>query len=39
VLGRLGRTALASDADVLVDETMSEGPSTVRPSARLAEVV
>ena len=39
VLGRLGRTALASDADVLVDEAMTEGPSTVRPSARLAEVV
>lgn len=39
VLGRLGRTALASDADVLVDKAMTEGPSTVRPSARLAEVV
>lgn len=35
VLGRLGRTALASEDDVPVDRAMREGPSTVRPSARL----
>jgi len=32
VLGRLGRKALASDADVSAEEAMSPGPSTVRPS-------
>ena len=39
VLGRLGRKALRSTDDVLVDAVMSEGPSTVRPSARLADLV
>jgi Mg/Co/Ni transporter MgtE len=38
VLGRLGRRALASDEDVSVDEVMTEGPSTVRPSARLCDL-
>jgi Mg/Co/Ni transporter MgtE len=32
VLGRLGRKALASDSDESVEEAMSAGPSTVRPS-------
>jgi Mg/Co/Ni transporter MgtE len=32
VLGRLGRRALASDDDSTVENAMSEGPSTVRPS-------
>src|SRR5437899_217736 len=31
VLGRLGRRALAREDDVSVEETMSAGPSTVRP--------
>ncbi len=33
LLGRLGRKALRSADDVLVEAVMSEGPSTVRPSA------
>jgi Mg/Co/Ni transporter MgtE len=32
VLGRLGRKALASDSDESVEEAMTPGPSTVRPS-------
>jgi CBS domain-containing protein len=32
VLGRLGRNAVASDSDGSVEEAMSPGPSTVRPS-------
>jgi CBS domain-containing protein len=32
VLGRLGRRALASGDDKTVEEAMTEGPSTVRPS-------
>jgi Mg/Co/Ni transporter MgtE len=32
VLGRLGRRALASDDEATVEEAMTEGPSTVRPS-------
>ena len=32
VLGRLGRTALASDADISAEEAMTSGPATVRPS-------
>lgn len=35
VLGRLGRTALAGDDDVSVEEAMTPGPSTVRPSLEL----
>src|ERR671936_379067 len=31
-LGRLGRKAVASDNDESVEEAMSPGPSTVRPS-------
>jgi Mg/Co/Ni transporter MgtE len=32
VLGRLGRRAVGSDSDESVEEAMSPGPSTVRPS-------
>jgi CBS domain-containing protein len=32
LLGRLGRRPLRSDGDASVEEAMSEGPSTVRPS-------
>ena len=32
VLGRLGRKALASDSEESVEEAMSPGPTTVRPS-------
>lgn len=35
VLGRLGRSALAREDDVVIDDAMTEGPSTIRPSARL----
>ncbi len=35
VLGRLGRKAIASDEDQSVEEAMTEGPSTVRPSIGL----
>jgi CBS domain-containing protein len=35
LLGRLGRSALASDEDVSAEEAMTDGPSTIRPSARL----
>ena len=39
VLGRLGRKALASEEDVTVEAAMTAGPSTVRPSITLAEIV
>ena len=32
VLGRLGRSALRADDQVSVEDAMTEGPSTVRPS-------
>ena len=32
VLGRLGRKALAADTDESIEEAMTPGPSTVRPS-------
>jgi CBS domain-containing protein len=32
VLGRLGRKAIASDSELSVEEAMTPGPSTVRPS-------
>lgn len=35
VLGRLGRSALRSDEDVSAQEAMTNGPGTIRPSARL----
>ena len=39
VLGRLGRRAIRDRTDVTAAEAMTLGPSTVRPSARLHEVV
>ncbi|SRR6266540_1527583 len=39
VLGRLGRTTLAREDDVSVEEAMSAGPSTVRPSVTLDQAV
>src|ERR671936_1731977 len=39
VLGRLGRAALAADDDVSVEEAMTLGPSTVRPSLELDRAV
>jgi len=35
LLGRLGRAALAGDDDISAEEAMTDGPSTIRPSARL----
>jgi Mg/Co/Ni transporter MgtE len=39
VLGRLGRAALAGEDDVSVEQAMSAGPSTVRPSLELDRAV
>lgn len=39
VLGRLGRAALAGDGDISVEEAMTPGPSTVRPSLELNNAV
>ena len=39
VLGRLGREAIASDEQQSVEEAMTEGPSTVRPSIGLDALV
>ena len=39
VLGRLGRRAVRERADVTAAEAMTLGPSTVRPSARLENIV
>jgi Mg/Co/Ni transporter MgtE len=39
VLGRLGRAALAGEDDLGVEEAMSAGPSTVRPSLELDRAV
>jgi len=39
VLGRLGRAALAGEDDVSVEQAMSPGPSTVRPSLELHRAV
>jgi Mg/Co/Ni transporter MgtE len=39
VLGRLGRAALAGDDEVSVEQAMSAGPSTVRPSLELERAV
>jgi Mg/Co/Ni transporter MgtE len=35
LLGRLGRAALAREDDVSAEEAMTDGPGTIRPSARL----
>ena len=39
VVGRLGRSALRREQDVSVEEAMTPGPSTIRPSARLSTMV
>ncbi len=39
VLGRLGRTAIQRDTNGSVEEAMSAGPSTIRPSARIEAIV
>jgi len=39
VLGRLGRKALGSEEEVAVEAVMTAGPSTVRPSITLNEIV
>jgi len=39
VLGRIGRRAIRGRADSSAEEAMTLGPSTIRPSARLREVV
>jgi Mg/Co/Ni transporter MgtE len=39
VVGRLGRAALGGSNDVSVEEAMSLGPSTVRPSLELDKAV
>ena len=39
VLGRLGRKALGSDADASVEEAMTPGPSTVRPSIGVEDLL
>jgi Mg/Co/Ni transporter MgtE len=39
VLGRLGRAALAGEDEVSVEQAMSAGPSTVRPSLELDRAV
>lgn len=39
VVGRLGRAALAAADDVSVEEAMTLGPSTVRPSHKLDAAV
>ena len=39
VLGRLGRRAIRGREDVTAEQAMTLGPSTIRPSARLHNVV
>jgi CBS domain-containing protein len=39
VLGRLGRRAIQGREDVSVEDAMTLGPSTIRPSARLGDMV
>jgi Mg/Co/Ni transporter MgtE len=39
LLGRLGRRAMKSDGDSSVEEAMTDGPSTVRPSIGLRAIV
>lgn len=37
--GRIGRRAIRGREDVTAEEAMTPGPSTIRPSARLGEIV
>jgi rhodanese-related sulfurtransferase/CBS domain-containing protein len=39
VLGRLGRSVIRGREDVSAEEAMTLGPGTIRPSARLADMV
>ena len=39
VLGRIGRRAIRGREDASAEEAMTPGPSTIRPSARLAAMV
>jgi len=39
VLGRLGRAALAGERDEEIEQAMTAGPSTVRPSLELDRAV
>jgi len=39
VLGRLGRRSIRGRKDVSAEEAMALGPSTIRPSARLRDMV
>jgi hypothetical protein len=39
VLGRPGRRAIRGRGDVSVEDAMTLGPSTIRPSARLSDMV
>jgi CBS domain-containing protein len=39
VLGRIGRRAIRGREDVVAEQAMTLGPSTIRPSARLRDVV
>ena len=38
VLGTLGRSALRSNQQTSVEDAMTAGPSTIRPSARLDDI-
>ena len=39
VLGRLGRSALSADDPAAIEDAMTEGPSTVRPSLPVSDLV
>jgi CBS domain-containing protein len=39
VLGRIGRRAIRGREDVSAEQAMTLGPSTIRPSVRLRDVV
>ena len=39
ILGRIGGRAIRGRADVSAEEAMTPGPSTIRPSARLHDMV
>ena len=39
VLGRIGRRAIRSREDITAEQAMTPGPSTIRPIARLKDVV
>jgi CBS domain-containing protein len=39
VLGRIGRRAIGGREEVTAEDAMTPGPSTIRPSARLRDIV